>query len=191
MRQHADACERSFRFTGCRPLLLLTVAVFGLVSADAQTTAVSEDDLRAAMVQHLTSFVDWPPAKLDATHLQFTVCLLGADPIRSALEAAFRNHTVSSKPVVVQRLSTTDKVDGCHVLYVGGAGRKDLLRLLPALQQASVLTVSERGDAQGQVIGLPADDDHVVIQVDLHAAQASRLVISSRLLHLATLVNKQ
>ncbi len=144
------------------------------------------------MVQHLTSFVDWPPAKLDATHSQFTVCLLGAaDPVRSALEVAFRNHTVLSKPVVVQRLTAVDRVDACHLLYVGAGGRKEFLHLLPALQQASVLTVSERGDGQGQVIGLPADDDHVAIQVDLRAAQASHLTISSRLLHLATLVNKQ
>ena len=142
------------------------------------------------MVQHLTSFVDWPPAKLDATHPQFTVCLLGADSIRAALESAFRNRTVLSRPVVVQRLAATDKFDSCHLLYVGSGGRKDFLRLLPVLEQASVLTVSERGDAQGQVIGLPADEDHVVIQVDLRAAQASHLTLSSRLLHLATLVNK-
>lgn len=143
------------------------------------------------MVQHLTSFVDWPPPKLDAAHPDFIVCLLGADAVRPALEGAFRNRTVLSKPVVVQRLTATDKVDACHLLYIGGGGRKEFLRLIPALEQASVLTVSERGDAGGQIIGLPAADDHIVIQVDLHAAGASRLTISSRLLHLATLVNKQ
>lgn len=173
------------------PLVLSLLAVLGLIPAAAQTTAVSEEDLRAAMVQHLTSFVDWPPAKLDVAHPQFTVCLLSADSMRPALELVFQNHTVASKPVVVQRLTATDKPENCHLLYIGAGGRKEFLRLLPALQQASVLTVSERGEAQGQVIGLPAEDDHVVIQVDLHAAQASRLTISSRLLHLATLVNKQ
>ena len=167
------------------------VLLFLLVTSRAYAqTPVTEDDLRAAMVQHLTSFVDWPPAKLDATHPQFTVCLLGGEPIRAALEAAFRNRTVFSKPAIVQRLAATDKIDGCHMLYIGSASRKDFLRLLPALEEASVLTVSERGDAQGQVIGLPTEDDHIVIRVDLHAAQASRLTLSSRLLHLATLVNK-
>lgn len=172
-------------------MLLLLLALRRSALCEAQSPTATEDDLRAAMVQHLTSFVDWPPAKLDAAHPQFTVCLLGADPQRPALEAAFRNRTVSSKPVVLQRVTAEDKMEGCHLLYIGAGGRKSLPRLLPALQGGSVLTISERGDAQGQVIGLPAEDDHVVIQVDVHAALASHLTISSRLLHLATLVNKQ
>ena len=174
-----------------RRLSVVFVLLFTLLTSPAlPQSLISENELRAAMVQHLTSFVDWPPSKLDATHPQFNVCLLGAESIRVALEAAFRNRTVLSKPVMVQRLDRTDKVNGCHLLYIGSAGRKDFLRLLPALEEASVLTVSERGDAQGQVIGLPVEQDHIVIQVDLHAAQTSRLTLSSRLLHIAMLVNK-
>ena len=179
----------SKQYVGWLSLSLVLRFTFLISPAHAQTP-VSEDDLRAAMVQNLTSFVDWPQAKLDATHPQFIVCLLGAEPIRAALEASFRNRTILSKPAIVQRVVATDNIDGCHLLYIGSAGRKSFLRLKSSLEQASILTVSERGDAQGEIIGLPVVENRVTIQVDLHAAQESHLTLSSRLLRLATLVNK-
>jgi len=171
-------------------LLLLLVPC--ATRAEAQTATAGEDEIRAAMVLHLMLFVDWPASKMDSAHPQFVVCVLGADPIRPVLESVFRDKIVASKPVVVERHSANDKLDGCHVLYVGFNARKDFLRQVPALQQSSVLTISERSNTMdaGQVIGFPIEEEHVKIEVNLQSAQLSKLTISSRLLHLATLVGK-
>ena len=179
----------------CRDLYCLRPAMIFLLCGLllpvlASGQSATEDDLRAAMVSHLPLFVEWPAAKTDAAHPQFHVCLLGADPIAPVLEAAFHNASVLSAPVVFSRLNATDKLDMCHLLYIGTNARGSLAKLVPQLAQASVLTVSERSvdSAAGEVIGLPIEDNHIRIEVNLAAAQYSKLVVSSKLLHLATIV---
>ncbi len=191
-RKFRDAGHVLRRRAGLRFVLVLLPLVGSSRRMRAESTFASEDDIRAAMVQHLTMFVDWPPWKMDAAHQQFNVCLLGTDSIGPALENVFRNKMVNSKPVIVQRVETGAKLDGCHLLYLGSGLKRDFQRSLPALEQAAVLTVSERSgaDVPGQIVGFPAQYDHVRIEVNLHAAQRSNLTISSKLLRLATLVGQ-
>lgn len=171
---------------------VLLALLGGVDSLAADTVSASAEEVRAAMVQHLTLFVGWPPWKMDAGHPQFYVCLLGDDAIGPSLENAFRNKAVDSKPVVVQHIEATGKLDACHVLYLGAGSKKQFQRELPALEQAAVLTVSELPvkDVPGQVVGFPAQSDHVRIEINLRAAQRSNLTISSKLLHLAILVGQ-
>lgn len=185
--------------TRLRPKGLLRLALAALVVhglsclvAPAQSATASEDDLRAAMVSHLPLFVEWPAAKTDPAHPQFHVCLLGADPIAPVLESAFRASSTVAVPVVFSRVAASDKLEACHLLYIGAGARGSFAHLLPALMQASVLTVSERpiDAAVGEVIGLPLEDNHVQIEVNLSAAQNSKLTVSSKLLRLAAVVKR-
>ena len=173
-------------------LLLLVCSLILPVLSPGQTPSATEDDVRAAMVSHLPLFVEWPAAKTDAAHPQFRVCLLGADPIAPALEAAFHNAATLPIPIVFSRLNLSDHLDGCYLLYIGTGTRGNIYKLLAELAQASVLIVSERpiDAAAGEVIGLPLEENHVRIEVNLAAAQNSKLTISSRLLSLATTVRR-
>lgn len=173
------------------PLAALRGTFLGAATAAAQSTTANEDDLRAAMVSHIPLFVEWPAGKTDPSHPELHVCLLGADPIAPVLEAAFRA-TSRTTPVVFARVSPSDKLDTCHLLYIGAGAHGTFAHLLPGLVQASVLTVSERPiDAvNGEVVGLPLEDNHVRIEINLAAAQNSRLTVSSKLLRLAAVVRR-
>lgn len=185
--------------TRCRPVSFGVAAIFCLSLvlflpgwSSAQTSSATEDDIRAAMVSHLPLFVNWPPGKTDVASPQFHVCLLGADPIAPVLEAAFHKAAVSDMPVVFSHVNVSDKLDKCHLLYIGAGARGNFAKLIPALQQMSVLTVSEQPieNVSGEVIGLPLEENHVRVEVNLAVAQSSRLSISSRLLHLASVVKR-
>ena len=177
-----------------RSLVLITLVCKLAVPfvSQAQTSSASEDEIRAAMVSHLPLFVQWPATKTDPAHPQFRVCLLGADPIEPVLEAAFHNVSTLPMPVVFSRVSLSDHLEACYLLYIGVGTRGNLFKLIAGLAQASVLTVSERpiDVVAGQVIGLPLEENHIRIEVNLAAAQSSRLTISSRLLSLATAVRR-
>jgi hypothetical protein len=190
MRKRSRACGR----VGLHKafiLFQLALSTTLVLHGHAQTRSAGEDEIRAAMVSHLPLFVEWPPEKVDSAHPSFRVCVLGADPITPALEAAFNAASLKA-PVTVAIVGLTDRLDQCQLLYVGASTRGSLERNLPALQQASVLIVSERSiDAlAGEVIGLPLEESHVRVQVNLKAAQASKLTISSRLLRLAAVVKQ-
>ncbi len=186
----------SSHLTLIRPhLRAIAVVVFSALltrSMSSQSATASEDDLRAAMVSHLPLFVEWPATRLDALHPQLHICLLGADPIAPVLEAAFRNASTSTTPTRFSHVSLSDKLDDCHLLYVGAGTRVNVSRLLPTLTAASVLVVSERpiDILKGEIIGLPLEDNHVRIEVNLAAVQSGKLTISSKLLRLAAVVRQ-
>lgn len=186
------SCRRRYALHRLALILQVALGAFLIPQGHAQARSAGEDELRAAMVSHLPLFVDWPPDKLDPTHPAFRVCVLGVDPITPALEFAFRNAGSLKGPVTVGTVGISDKLDQCHLLYVGASIRGVLEKTLPALQQASVLVVSERpvDGLEGEVIGLPLSESHVRIEVNLKLAQRSKLSISSRLLHLAAVVKQ-
>jgi hypothetical protein len=171
---------------GCAALLLLLV--LGARPSWAQTTP-SEDEIRAAMVSHLPLFVEWPPEKLDPANPVIRVCILGPDPISSPLETAFHSLGLSTNATVVH-VNLGDKLDQCHILYVGSGLRENVAPVARLLQQSAVLIVSERplSSAPAEMVGLPLEGNHVHIQVNLRFAQRSKLTISSKLLHLASVV---
>lgn len=174
-------------FVRCAPSILLLFSP--MLRMQAQGTSASEDSIRAALVQRLTLFVEWPAWKMDASHPQFNVCLIGSDPIGPALSEAFRDKSVLQKNVVFTHVQRLDQALDCHLLYVGSNATREVQRDSETLERAAVLTVSGRVDAarQGEIIGLPRDESHVRIEVNLKAAAVSKLVISSRLLRLAVI----
>lgn len=127
--------ERSRPIWKAWSLLWLALFLSAGELAQGQSSAVSEDAIRAALVQHLTLFVEWPAWKMDASHVQFNVCLIGSDPIGPALSEAFRGKPVLQKAVVVIHLQAADKVQDCHLLYVGANARREIQHSLAGLEQ--------------------------------------------------------
>ena len=171
--------------------LLLSISLLSARCTFAQKASADEYEIRAAMLFNLTRFIDWPAWKLDATHPEFDVCLLGANPIGTSIDALMQGKTVQNKPVVVKHLTSIDNATACHILYESAGARKGVAHASGELEKSAVLTISEKAnsDNPAQVMGLPTSDDHVHIEVNLGAAQRSGLTISSRLLHLATVTH--
>ncbi len=170
-------------------LLITTIALqyTSTFISHAQTTTADEYDIRAAMLFNLTKFIEWPATKFDGTHPVFYICVLGSDPLNVELDLLLPGKAVDGKPIVVRHLSSLDTANTCHVLYVAASQRNNVVRASAELAKNSVLTVSEKTNADNpeQVVGLPNVEDHVRIHINLSAAQRSSLTVSSRLLHLA------
>jgi hypothetical protein len=178
------------RAAGALLLLLSFQFVLLLKAVQAQVSTADEDEIRAAMLLNLAKFISWPATKFETPHSPFLVCLLGPDPIGPDLERYLQNQSVDGRPVQLRYIATVDLANGCHILYIGAADRKSLDRAAPDLLKNSVLTVSDRQGTSSpkQIIGLPAIDEHVHIDVNLGNAQRSGLTISSKLLRLATVL---
>ncbi len=152
--------------------------------------SADEYEIKAAMLLNLTRFVEWPGPKLGDHSAPFVIGIVGHDPFGRDLDKLLGGKTVSGHPIVIQRLSSTQHLESCHLLFVSRGERKKLEEATPALAKASVLTVGD-GDkfaASGSVVGLVVRDNRVQIEVNLTAAQRHGLVISSRLLRLVTVV---
>lgn len=173
-----------------RASLLAALIMSVARAADAQASMPDEFDVRAAIVLNLAKFVSWPQAK--APHGPFVVGLLGYDEQGSAIERVLQGRTINGRPVAVRRLARGDRTDDCFLIYIASPERKHYEDLEAQMARDAVLTVSddERFVLSGGVVGLPVAGDHIEIQINLAQAQRSGLTISSKLLHLATVVNQ-
>jgi hypothetical protein len=161
-------------------------------SGDARAAQTGERELKAAFLYNFAKFVDWPPAAFPEPATPVILCVLGDDAIGASLERVVKGETLNDRRLVVRRLRDPQEVRDCHVLFVSPA-EKHISQLLASLREAGVLTVGDGNDFldQGGMIRFFLEQNRVRFDINLDAAERSRLKLSSKLLRLARAVNPQ
>jgi len=164
-------------------LLLLGLSVGAAV-------APAEYRVKAVFLFNFAQFVDWPPDAFTDPGQPFVIGVLGKDPFGAELDAVVHGETVSHRPLVVERYNSIADLHNCHILYIARSEVGHLAQILTALEGRSVLTVSDAdGDDQtGVMIRLVNRSNRVGLQIDVGAAKAAHLTISSKLLRPAEIV---
>jgi hypothetical protein len=169
-----------------RSALVLLVAC-GLAGVAAP---VSEYQLKAVFLFNFAHFVEWPAAALPHDNAPFVIGVLGQDPFGHDLDDVVHGEAVNQHPLAIERYATVNDIRSCQILFVAAAEVRHLDGVIATLQQRSVLTVT---DAEGPlppgvIIGLFRQDNRIRMRIDLQAARASNLTISSKLSRAAEIV---
>jgi YfiR/HmsC-like len=177
---------------------VVAVACIGLGALLAAVRARSGDKessleypVKAAFLLNFAKFAEWPPDSLQAKAPAVSICVLGPDPFGEVLERAVAGRLVGGRPIVIQRHRSADSVKACHVLFIAASESDRLTQVIERLAGEPVLTVGE-GDKfvrRGGVIGLVVEDNLARFEVNLNAAQRTGLLLSSKLLAVARLVD--
>jgi hypothetical protein len=155
------------------PALLLAA---GLAAAQP----VAEHDLKAAFVFNFAVFTEWP-ADVLAPGAPLNLCVGAPSPLTQAL-GQLQDRVVNGHALAVRQAGAG--LRGCHLLVLDKPDRERWQQWRRELGAATVLTISDdRRD--GAVILLSVDQARVAFEVDLAAARAARLNLSSKLLRLA------
>jgi YfiR/HmsC-like len=156
----------------------------------AAAAPVSEYQLKAVFLFNFAHFVEWPPAALPRDDAPFVIGVLGKDPFGASLEEVLRGENVNGHPLAVARYQTAAEIRGCQILFIPAAEIGYLDAVLAALKGRSTLTVTD-ADApavRGVIIALVKRDNRIRLRIDLQAAKAGNLTISSKLLRPAEIV---
>ena len=166
--------------------------LFGAAGLAAQQAAPSEFQVKAAYIYNFGKFVKWPAVAPANQSGSFTICVLDGDPFGNTLQSDLAGESVDGKPVAVKRLPRAHDAAACHILFIGSAQGKDLGQILAAVDQASVLTVSDMPDfsKRGGMIQFILEGDRVRFEINLDSAEKSHLVFDSELLKVAAAVTK-
>ncbi len=178
--------------------LSLTGLVIGVVAGllagrgDVHAQKPSEYRVKAAYLYGFGRFVDWPTTAPAAAGKAFVVCVLGDDPFGRLLDDVASDAVMKDKPVAIRRISRVEESGSCHTLFIGASEDARLGRILDALGERPVLTVSDApGFARrGGMIGFFLDDNRVRFTVNLAATQEAGLRMNSELLRVAADVFK-
>jgi uncharacterized protein DUF4154 len=171
--------------------LALPLFAFGATPLEpAGPAGPSEYEVKAAFLYNFARFVEWP---IDAPgdDSTFVVTVLGRDPFGSALDDTLRGKKIDEKRVVVRRVLRSEDVGRSHIVFISDSESDRLPAILKTLEAAPVLTVGDMSQfaERGGVIRFKVDQDRIRLEINVAAAQRSRLRISSQLLKLARIVN--
>ena len=160
-----------------------------LAGSCAHGQDVSPTEVKAAYLYKFAPFVDWPAGAFNGYSGPFSICVVGPDPFGTVLDRVVAGQTVEGKPIVVRRMPKADKDVVCQVLFAGGtpAQVKDALQVVDG---QPVLTVTDGSSPPG-VVDFVTDAGTVHFRLDDEAAAQKKLVISSKLLSLATAVKRR
>jgi len=179
------------------PLTLLSLhrvgrwfAAAALWAAAASAHAVEELDVKAALVANLLAFTEWPAAAVP-TQAKLVLCV-GADaPLRAPL-ATLDGRAVKQWSLRVHVLAHHEPTARCHALVVDDLMLGQRPALKNELRTLPLLSFADTGQATHVPVSIRLDvwNGRVTFAIDLVAARANGITLSSRLLRLAREVHE-
>jgi hypothetical protein len=158
--------------------------------AAAQAVRAAASQVEAVFLFNFAQFVDWPPESFPDSQAPLIIGILGDDPFGPFLEVTVRGETVRGRPVEIRRYQGIEEIKTCHILFISRFEMGRLADMLAALKDRPVLAVSDGDDfaQRGGTIQFVIERSRIRLRINLEAAQAAKLTISSKLLRSAELV---
>jgi hypothetical protein len=170
--------------------LLALALVMG--AAQARAPPSEENAVKAAFLLRFARYVTWPAPAAPLAGAPFALCVVGRDPFGRMLDSAASSELIDGHTVTVRRIAEVDRAADCQLAFVEGTSPQDTTRLLLALRNQAILTITDaragppRGMIHFSVIG-----GRVRFFIDDAEAAGRGLSISSRLLALAAGVRER
>ena len=157
----------------------------------AQSSSPASEDVEAAYLYQFGRYVEWP-ADLVNDSKTFDICVLGMDPLGAALDEIVAGKAITGRQVAAKRIVEPRESGDCRILFVSSSENARVPEILKALAGTRVLTVGRGADftRRGGMIGFTSDDRRVRFVVNLAAADAAKLMLSSQLLRVAVRVDR-
>ncbi len=185
-------------------IVILTLMAMVLMGSSAEpgqgVDAQKVRKIQAAYLLNFLKFMKWPDSKHASDDSPLVIGVVGDDSFARTLGRTVKNKTVRGRPVEILRLVPRDIQSGlnkqyksCHLLFVASTQERNVLRWIPELHRASVVTVSDLPDfaRRGGMIGFVVKERKIRFQANVQSIRKSEVVVSSKLLKLAEIVESK
>lgn len=159
-------------------------------TAAAQPAVSREYQVKAVFLFNFAQFVDWPSGTFPSAQAPLVIGVLGDDPFDGFLDDTIRDEKVNDHPLIVQRYRRVEEIGACHILFISQSESGRLDRILARLKDRNILTVGDAEDfaRRGGMIRFVTENNKIRLRINMDAAKAAELTISSKLLRPAKIV---
>jgi YfiR/HmsC-like len=175
------------RSTNCSGLAGICLAVAALFSfgTSAWSAGASEYEVKAVYLFNFAKFVEWPQSAFADANTPFVIGVLGRDPFGSYLDETVRGERVNGRQLTIQRYRNAGEIKHCHVLFISRSESERVDQIVSGLRDRRILIVTDAdGGNGGVIIRFVNEGNKIRFKIDVQAAKAARLTISSKLLRL-------
>jgi hypothetical protein len=169
---------------------MLGLLVTGSVSLYGQSTASKEYQVKAIFLFNFAQFVEWPAGAFVDPQKPLIIGVLGEDPFGAYLDDTVRGEKVNGRPLAVERYRRMDEVKTCHILFISRSETARLKQVLDGLKARTILSVCDIDEfcRHGGMIQFATEKGKIRLKINMEAAKAAHLKISSKLLRTAEIV---
>jgi YfiR/HmsC-like len=194
MRTGATCCHpRKEIFCGTVASIQAAFLIIGLIFAFdlrgfAQTSSPTEYRIKAAFLYNFAKFIKWPPQTFAGPESPIVIGVLGENVFGGDLEQTIHDKTFNDHPFQFKEFHSVNQATNCQILFISASEQERLPKILSGLRGTSVLTVSEMDHfiEAGGMINFVIEEKRIHFQINNEAAEKAGLIISSKLLSLAT-----
>lgn len=180
------------------PALSVTLILANTISAQSQdsTAADRENQLKAAFLYKFLFYVTWPEEKEPHGSEPFVIGIVGESPIDNILREATRDLLVRNHSIEVKLFAdgkAQEEMKKTHLLFVSRKAASAREEVLKSIEGSSVLSVSDTDEfaKRGGMIELATRDEKIVFLLNVKAANAEKVNISSKLIKLGKVVDTE
>ena len=186
--------RRLWRNRGVQLARIIATVLWLLIAASSALgqAMAGEYQVKAAYLYNFGRFVEWPAKLTTANTGSFAICVIGEDPFGPALDTTLASETIGNQKVAARRISSLQESVDCQILFISSSEAKRLNKIIEALGNSAVLTVSDIPQflQRRGMIQLLMEGNRIRFEVNLAATQRASLTLSSELLKVATAVRK-
>jgi hypothetical protein len=176
---------------GRRSLCGLLLLLFGL-AAGAPAQDVTEVTLKGAFLFNFARFTEWPADALQ-TDSAVSACVVGDRAVGDAFARTVEGKQLAGRSIVVTIVAPNEPLPSCHLVYLSGIASSRIGEIVAALRDMPVLTVSDSEEftKRGGIIQFFVESGKMRFRINTRSAKRARLLLSSRLLALAEVVDEE
>lgn len=147
--------------------------------------------IKAVFLEQFTRFIEWPESSaMNDTTKPLVLTVIGENPFDSVLEDVYGQRKIKGKDVLIRYISSTDEIEGSHILFVSESNKNRLESIAAATRNKPILTI---GDADGfgekLLINFYISGGSIKFEINEKNVHDSGLAMSYILLNLARLIN--
>lgn len=179
--------KRRSKTTSTILLAAATLTIVRLCVAEA----FSEYQVKAVFLFNFAQFVEWSPPPVANAGATFVIGVLGDDPFDGVLDRTVHGETIGARPFEVKHYRAASEATDCQILFVSNSEARQLPNILELLKDKAILTVSDADDfaRRGGMVQFVTESNRIKLMINVEAARASNLTISSKLLRPAIIVS--
>ena len=169
-------------------MLFLLLSIFSESVCLGQSKNAKVYQLEAAFLYNFTRFINWTSTN-NPGETQFVIGIVGRDPFEGYIDEIVKGELVDGRSIVIRRYDDVGKIGNCSILFIGFSEPEKIRQALTKVKKQGTLTVGDSPNfvKRGGVVEFFIEDNKVRLKINIDAAKAEGLEISSKLLNLAKL----
>ncbi|MCD6067604.1 MAG: YfiR family protein [Bacteroidetes bacterium] len=169
-------------------ICLAFILIYG-TAVKAQPPTAMEKQVKAVFLFNFTQFTEWPANAFSSPEAPLVIGILGDDPFGKYIDEVIAGEKANNHPLVVKRYSSEEDIKNCHVLFINISESNKQKQVLSGLKNEGILTISDQSTflKQGGMIRFFTKDNKIQFQINPDAVKSDNLIISSKLLRLASI----